>query len=74
MGGINFRDLVSMALTSLLHHDISAVFCVRKKDLIFNGDYFTSAFIGIGAQLTFGTRHFCQKMYVHENVVRILGV
>ena len=37
-GGINFRDLVSMAVISLSHHDISPVLCVRKKDLISNGD------------------------------------
>ena len=30
-------------------------------------------FRSAGAQLTLGTKHFCLKMYVHENVVRILG-
>jgi len=34
---------------------------------------FRSAIIGVGAQLglTLRGRHFCPKMYVHENVVRI---
>ena len=39
-GGINFRNLVSMAVISLSRHDIHPVLCVRKKDLISNGDYF----------------------------------
>jgi len=32
-GGINFRDLVSIAVISISHHDLSPVLCVRKKDL-----------------------------------------
>jgi len=34
---------------------------------------FRSAIIGVGAQLTFGAGHFCPKMYVRENMVRIWG-
>jgi len=34
---------------------------------------FRSAIIGVGAQLTLGAKHFCLKMYVHENVVRMGG-
>jgi len=41
-GGINFRDLVSIAVISLSRHDIPPpVLCVRTKDLISNGDYFS---------------------------------
>ena len=54
-----------MAVISLMHRDISPVLCVRKKDLISNGDFFRSAIVGIGAQLTLGQDIFAQKcMYM----------
>jgi len=53
-----------MPVISLSRHDIPPVLCVRKKDLISNGDYFfRSTIIGVGAQLTLGG-----KTFLPENV------